>query len=64
MRGTEGGVGPGSEGWGQWVVVWAYLTSPSLFLQAPVSIWDEKEDGAIFTVTSRQYRPLDPLVRS
>ncbi|KAF6365176.1 ral guanine nucleotide dissociation stimulator like 2 [Rhinolophus ferrumequinum] len=29
--------------------------------EAPVSIWDEKEDGAIFTVTSRQYRPLDPL---
>ncbi|XP_069344195.1 ral guanine nucleotide dissociation stimulator-like 2 [Eulemur rufifrons] len=29
--------------------------------EAPVSVWDEEEDGAIFTVTSRQYRPLDPL---
>lgn len=30
------------------------------FLQASVSVWDEEEDGAIFTVTSRQYRPRDP----
>uniref|UniRef100_A0A2I3NAY0 Ral guanine nucleotide dissociation stimulator-like 2 n=1 Tax=Papio anubis TaxID=9555 RepID=A0A2I3NAY0_PAPAN len=30
--------------------------------EAPVSVWDEEEDGAVFTVTSRQYRPLDPLV--
>ncbi|XP_030658761.1 ral guanine nucleotide dissociation stimulator-like 2 isoform X3 [Nomascus leucogenys] len=30
--------------------------------EAPVSVWDEEEDGALFTVTSRQYRPLDPLV--
>lgn len=37
---------------------------PSLLLQAPVSVRDEEEDGATFTVTSRQYRPLDPLVRS
>ncbi|XP_066215755.1 ral guanine nucleotide dissociation stimulator-like 2 [Saccopteryx leptura] len=29
--------------------------------EAPVSVWDEEEDGAIFAVTSRQYRPLDPL---
>ncbi|CAK7310358.1 Ral guanine nucleotide dissociation stimulator-like 2 [Vulpes lagopus] len=29
--------------------------------EAPVSVWDEEEDGATFTVTSRQYRPLDPL---
>ncbi|XP_063135093.1 ral guanine nucleotide dissociation stimulator-like 2 isoform X1 [Rattus norvegicus] len=28
--------------------------------EASVSIWDEEEDGATFTVTSRQYRPLDP----
>ncbi|XP_005389541.1 PREDICTED: ral guanine nucleotide dissociation stimulator-like 2 [Chinchilla lanigera] len=27
---------------------------------ASVSAWDEEEDGAIFTVTSRQYRPRDP----
>lgn len=40
------------------------LTSSSLLLQAPVSVWDEEEDGATFTVTSRQYRPPDPLVRS
>nr|XP_055120528.1 ral guanine nucleotide dissociation stimulator-like 2 isoform X2 [Symphalangus syndactylus] len=31
-------------------------------ISAPVSVWDEEEDGAVFTVTSRQYRPLDPLV--
>ncbi|XP_032505792.1 ral guanine nucleotide dissociation stimulator-like 2 isoform X3 [Phocoena sinus] len=37
------------------------LTFPSLLLQAPVSVWDEEEDGATFTVTSRQYRPVDPL---
>ncbi|XP_012317128.2 ral guanine nucleotide dissociation stimulator-like 2 isoform X3 [Aotus nancymaae] len=30
--------------------------------EAPVSVWDEEEDGAVFTVTSRQYRPFDPLV--
>ncbi|KAH0512448.1 Ral guanine nucleotide dissociation stimulator-like 2 [Microtus ochrogaster] len=30
--------------------------------EAPVSVWDEEEDGATFTVTSRQYRPPDPLV--
>eukprot|EP00069_Balaena_mysticetus_P022386 bmy_14330T0 len=29
--------------------------------EAPVSVWDEEEDGATFTVTSRQYRPVDPL---
>ncbi|XP_020019747.1 ral guanine nucleotide dissociation stimulator-like 2 isoform X1 [Castor canadensis] len=29
--------------------------------EAPVSVWEEEEDGATFTVTSRQYRPLDPL---
>ncbi|XP_027732071.1 ral guanine nucleotide dissociation stimulator-like 2 isoform X2 [Vombatus ursinus] len=29
--------------------------------EAPVSVWDEDEDDATFTVTSRQYRPLDPL---
>ncbi|XP_010598902.2 ral guanine nucleotide dissociation stimulator-like 2 isoform X2 [Loxodonta africana] len=29
--------------------------------EAPVSVWDEEADGAIFTVTSRQYRPLDSL---
>ncbi|MBZ3887540.1 Ral guanine nucleotide dissociation stimulator-like 2 [Sciurus carolinensis] len=29
--------------------------------EAPVSVWDEEEDGATFTVTSRQYRTLDPL---
>ncbi|XP_057650400.1 ral guanine nucleotide dissociation stimulator-like 2 isoform X2 [Chionomys nivalis] len=29
--------------------------------EAPVSVWDEEEDGATFTVTSRQYRPPDPL---
>ncbi|XP_029422833.1 ral guanine nucleotide dissociation stimulator-like 2 isoform X2 [Nannospalax galili] len=29
--------------------------------EAPVSVWDEEEDGATFTVTSRQYQPLDPL---
>ncbi|XP_036212198.1 ral guanine nucleotide dissociation stimulator-like 2 isoform X2 [Myotis myotis] len=29
--------------------------------EAPVSVRDEEEDGATFTVTSRQYRPLDPL---
>ncbi|XP_023576710.1 ral guanine nucleotide dissociation stimulator-like 2 isoform X2 [Octodon degus] len=28
--------------------------------EASVSVWDEEEDGAIFTVTSRQYRPRDP----
>lgn len=28
--------------------------------EAPVSVWEEEEDGATFTVTSRQYRPLDP----
>uniref|UniRef100_A0A5F8G450 Ral guanine nucleotide dissociation stimulator like 2 n=1 Tax=Monodelphis domestica TaxID=13616 RepID=A0A5F8G450_MONDO len=28
--------------------------------EAPVSVWDEDEDDATFTVTSRQYRPLDP----
>ncbi|XP_047275161.1 ral guanine nucleotide dissociation stimulator-like 2 isoform X8 [Homo sapiens] len=37
---------------------WYYALPP----QAPVSVWDEEEDGAVFTVTSRQYRPLDPLV--
>ncbi|KAF5915798.1 hypothetical protein HPG69_018143, partial [Diceros bicornis minor] len=61
VRGTEGGVGPGGEGWEQWGVVWDCLTSRFLLLQAPVSIWDEEEDGAIFTVTSRQYGSLDPL---
>lgn len=30
--------------------------------EASVSVWDEEEDGATFTVTSRQYRPLDPSV--
>nr|XP_060470226.1 ral guanine nucleotide dissociation stimulator-like 2 isoform X3 [Panthera onca] len=35
--------------------------APTIPEQAPVSVWDEEEDGAIFTVTSRQYRPLDPL---
>ncbi|KAF4013283.1 hypothetical protein G4228_005006 [Cervus hanglu yarkandensis] len=30
--------------------------------EAPVSVWEEEEDGATFTVTSRQYQPLDPLV--
>lgn len=64
VRGTEGGVGPGGEGWEQWGVVWDCLTSPSLLRQAPVSVWDEEEDGATFTVTSRQYRSPDPLVRS
>uniref|UniRef100_A0A8D0YNQ7 Ral guanine nucleotide dissociation stimulator-like 2 n=1 Tax=Sus scrofa TaxID=9823 RepID=A0A8D0YNQ7_PIG len=29
--------------------------------QAPVSAWNEEEDGATFTVTSRQYQPPDPL---
>ncbi|KAM7136164.1 ral guanine nucleotide dissociation stimulator-like 2 [Molossus nigricans] len=29
--------------------------------EAPVSVWHEEEDGATFTVTSRQYRSLDPL---
>uniref|UniRef100_A0A8C3YFF0 N-terminal Ras-GEF domain-containing protein n=1 Tax=Catagonus wagneri TaxID=51154 RepID=A0A8C3YFF0_9CETA len=29
--------------------------------EAPVSAWNEEEDGATFTVTSRQYQPLDPL---
>ncbi|XP_037375407.2 ral guanine nucleotide dissociation stimulator-like 2 isoform X2 [Talpa occidentalis] len=29
--------------------------------EAPVTAWDEEEDGATFTVTSRQYRPLNPL---
>ncbi|XP_060259062.1 ral guanine nucleotide dissociation stimulator-like 2 isoform X4 [Ovis aries] len=29
--------------------------------EAPVSVWEEEEDGATFTVTSRQYQPLDPL---
>ncbi|XP_024413403.1 ral guanine nucleotide dissociation stimulator-like 2 isoform X2 [Desmodus rotundus] len=29
--------------------------------EAPVCVWDEEEDGATFTVTSRQYQPLDPL---
>ncbi|XP_006860420.1 PREDICTED: ral guanine nucleotide dissociation stimulator-like 2 isoform X1 [Chrysochloris asiatica] len=29
--------------------------------EAPVSVWDEEEDGATYTVTSRQYRPLEPL---
>ncbi|KAF6115820.1 ral guanine nucleotide dissociation stimulator like 2 [Phyllostomus discolor] len=29
--------------------------------EAPLSVWDEEEDGATFTVTSRQYQPLDPL---
>ncbi|TKC42369.1 hypothetical protein EI555_003409 [Monodon monoceros] len=29
--------------------------------EAPVSVWDEEEDGVTFTVTSRQYRPVDPL---
>ncbi|XP_060045568.1 ral guanine nucleotide dissociation stimulator-like 2 isoform X2 [Erinaceus europaeus] len=29
--------------------------------EAPVSVWDEEEEGATFTVTSRQYQPLDPL---
>nr|KAF6507629.1 ral guanine nucleotide dissociation stimulator like 2 [Rousettus aegyptiacus] len=29
--------------------------------EAPVSVCDEEENGATFTVTSRQYRPLDPL---
>lgn len=48
---------------GQWGGVWNHLTSPSLLLQAPVSVWEEEEDGATFTVTSRQYQPLDPLVR-
>lgn len=40
------------------------LTCFPPLLQAPASVWDEEEDGATFTVTSRQYRPLDPLVRS
>lgn len=26
-----------------------------------MSVWDEEEEGATFTVTSRQYQPLDPL---
>ncbi|XP_004590323.2 ral guanine nucleotide dissociation stimulator-like 2 [Ochotona princeps] len=30
--------------------------------EAPVSVWEEEEDGATFTVTSRQYRPPDPSV--
>ncbi|XP_016074198.1 PREDICTED: ral guanine nucleotide dissociation stimulator-like 2 isoform X2 [Miniopterus natalensis] len=29
--------------------------------EAPVSVRDEEEDGATFTVTSRQYQSLDPL---
>ncbi|XP_058162544.1 LOW QUALITY PROTEIN: ral guanine nucleotide dissociation stimulator-like 2 [Dasypus novemcinctus] len=29
--------------------------------EVPVAVWEEEEDGATFTVTSRQYRPLDPL---
>uniref|UniRef100_A0A8D0YK27 Ral guanine nucleotide dissociation stimulator-like 2 n=1 Tax=Sus scrofa TaxID=9823 RepID=A0A8D0YK27_PIG len=29
--------------------------------RAPVSAWNEEEDGATFTVTSRQYQPPDPL---
>lgn len=29
--------------------------------EAPVSAWNEEEDGATFTVTSRQYQPPDPL---
>uniref|UniRef100_A0A8D1WP03 Ral guanine nucleotide dissociation stimulator-like 2 n=1 Tax=Sus scrofa TaxID=9823 RepID=A0A8D1WP03_PIG len=29
--------------------------------KAPVSAWNEEEDGATFTVTSRQYQPPDPL---
>ncbi|KAM9665733.1 ral guanine nucleotide dissociation stimulator-like 2 isoform 2-T2 [Trichechus inunguis] len=29
--------------------------------EVPVSVWDEEEDGATFTVTSYQYQPLDPL---
>ncbi|XP_061253871.1 ral guanine nucleotide dissociation stimulator-like 2 isoform X2 [Bos javanicus] len=29
--------------------------------EAPVSVWEEEEDGATFTVTSRQYQPLDSL---
>ncbi|ERE92018.1 ral guanine nucleotide dissociation stimulator-like 2-like protein [Cricetulus griseus] len=37
------------------------VTAASLDSKAPVSVWDEEEDGATFTVTSRQYRPLDPL---
>ncbi|XP_054984530.1 ral guanine nucleotide dissociation stimulator-like 2 [Sorex araneus] len=28
--------------------------------EAPVSVWDEEEDEATFTVTSRQYRSLQP----
>ncbi|XP_013012407.1 ral guanine nucleotide dissociation stimulator-like 2 isoform X2 [Cavia porcellus] len=31
---------------------------------ASVSVWDEEEDGAIFAVTSRQYRPRDPMAPS
>uniref|UniRef100_A0A8D1G6I0 Ral guanine nucleotide dissociation stimulator-like 2 n=1 Tax=Sus scrofa TaxID=9823 RepID=A0A8D1G6I0_PIG len=29
--------------------------------EAPVSAWNEEEDGATFTVTSLQYQPPDPL---
>lgn len=64
VRGTEGGVGPGGEGWGQWGGGVGLSDFPSLLHQAPVSVWDEEEDGATFTVTSRQYRPPDPSVRS
>lgn len=62
MRGTEGGAGLGGEAW---AVGWGVEPSdlPFLLLQAPVSVWEEEEDGATFTVTSRQYQPLDSLVR-
>lgn len=59
-RSRRSGVPSGSSG--QWCEL---LSLPfPLFPQAPVSVWEEEEDGATFTVTSRQYRPPDPSVRS
>ncbi|XP_036783573.2 ral guanine nucleotide dissociation stimulator-like 2 isoform X2 [Manis pentadactyla] len=55
-RDPEEGGGPGGQGVGG-----GQEEEEEEEEEAPVSVWDEEEDGATFTVTSRQYRPLDPL---
>nr|KAF6363514.1 ral guanine nucleotide dissociation stimulator like 2 [Pipistrellus kuhlii] len=55
-RDPEEGGGPGGRGAGE-----GQEEEEEEEDEAPVSVRDEEEDGATFTVTSRQYRSLDPL---
>ncbi|XP_040105057.1 ral guanine nucleotide dissociation stimulator-like 2 isoform X4 [Oryx dammah] len=56
-RDPEGGGGPGGRGGGGG----QEEEEDDDDDEAPVSVWEEEEDGATFTVTSRQYQPRDPL---